>query len=352
MSISISYLESILSPTNPDKPYVFSIGGWTDSHGGHSHFWNAGTEPGSFHHWICYLHLHHGGSLPPVVGNYECLRLEYSYDLFKYYRTVFNQEGDTIFTLDPDSHIRKLHLLIYDTWLAEWLLGFAVDSGDYISTPDNSEQYKLLGRKPKYHYFPGPGRTVCAAPYVSSCTLPQREHALQPWFSSSGGTHDMITGYTIGTGFGGVAMDHSVMLQNAAGRLIQQSVYMDQMGESVGVSNPLRYTQEKVHQPWTTVFDSNDGGSTDNLEGKAFFEVHVEESDIWPDDPGFEYPYGGSYSFNPNSVWVKSLIGTKLIPYFRITYRDLNGNIKTYLPTEVELYGEPTITTSPLAPTA
>ena len=306
------YWKSIIPPTNPDKPYVFSIGGFVSNHNGHSHLWNAGAS--GYNTWKCKLHFDHGGSISEEIGNYEITKVEYSYKLEKYYRKVYSQDGDNIFTGDIDSFTRKVHLQLYDSFDAEWLIGYAVDVGEYWSHPGNTNIYSSgdqVSISPKSFFIAGINRFVTGNILMTSCQLPARETVRDKWFSGAATTHDVTRPYSI-------RYNHQEMFQYGTSRFIQLSVYADDLGESIPIEYPLRYFSKTTSEEWRVV-----------TKDDPYFEVNVQEADVVESQVG-----GGA-----GSSWVTSLIGTKLQPMFRITAKDLNGNTDIYIVTETELYG-------------
>lgn len=311
------YWPSIISPTNPETPYVFSVGGFVDNSNGHRHYWNAGAS--GYNTWRCRLHFEHGGAIPGEpkianVGNYEILKIEYQYKLTKFFRKVFSQDGDLIWTGDYNAFTRKVHLELYDSFAGEWLLGYCDHVGDYFTNPDNTIPYDdgtgNPGRQPASEVIPGVG-VVRKNVVLTACKIPERESAINPWFGQDdGNTHDVISPYVI-------QYDHIYMLQHSINRFCQQSVYASTMGQSVNVSGPLQYLAEEETSAWA--------------EGE-YFELTVRSLDE-------ELPPPNGVTYAPGSRFVLSLIGTRVVPTFRVTYRDGNGNIRIKLITETELYG-------------
>lgn len=303
------YLESIISPINPEKPYVLSVGGFYSNRNGHSHFWNAKASGKNI--WKAKFHNDHGGSIREDVGNYNLIKVEFSYRLTKYYRKVYSQDSLNFLTMDYNSYIRTLRLPIYDSFDGKILAGFAEHSGDYWSTDSNTIPYGR-GRAPKYtlvrthNAFGNP--TYISQPLniiMSSCMLPIREFGLNSWMGGGGGTHDMLRGYNI-------VYDHEHMLQHSVNRFVIQSVYSPDLGEEIPIPEAISYFEKTETAPWR--------------EGKEF-QIHCEEPDI---------SQGAGVSGN---AYVTSLIGTRFEPMFRATWQDINGNINTTIITEVELYG-------------
>lgn len=305
------YWTPVLSPTNPDKPYVLSVGGFYSNLNGHMHFWNASASGRNV--WKAKIFYDHGGSIREDIGNYRILKVEYSYKLTKYYRKVYSQDSMNFLTMDYNSYIRKLHLPIYDSFEGKWLIGFAVDSGDYWSTQHNTVPYNR-GRAPKYELvkstdtFGNPIYIQQALNIMmSSCTLPGREFGFNDWMGGNCPTHEMTRGYEI-------TYDHAHMLEHSVNRFIQLSVYSEDLGESLPIENAITYFEKEEAGAWT--------------EGTEF-EVRCEEADVLE----------GAATGTNDSKYVTSLIGTRLIPMFRVTYMDMNENIRTVIVSETELYG-------------
>lgn len=291
----------------PDKPYVFSIGGFVSNHGGHVHTWNAGAS--GYNKWTAKLHLHHGGAIWEEIGNYEIIKIEYSYITTKYYRKVYSQDGDLIFSGDYDSFTRKVHLQLYDSFEGKWLLGYAVDVGEYWSTPGNTNiSYPggIPSITPKYYYLANqwnPGNII-----MSSCMLPYRE-VMGAWFGG-GKTHDPVTPYNI-------LYNHAQMQIYGQNRFIALSVYASTLGTSIPIDDSVQYFEKRIVGEWTEIAKDN-----------PRFEKEYTEADVVTTQPG-----GGA-----GSKWVQSLIGTTFQPMFRITFKDMNNNIRTYTVTETEFY--------------
>jgi hypothetical protein len=306
------YWPSIISPINPDKPYIFSVGGYVENDNGHIHYWNAGADGSNT--WKAKIHFEHGGSIPGEgnainIGNYEKIKVEYQWVLTRYFRQVFSQDGDNIWSGDFNAFTRTVHLKFYNNFRGDFLLGYASHAGDYWSDAFNTVAYGA-GRAPGA--LVGANGTIIQKNIIlSSCRLPQREHGLNSWFpSDNGSTHDVIVGYSI-------LYDHAYMIENSVNRFVQQSVYSPSLGESVGVNNPLSYFTETESSPW--------------IEGE-FFELTVSSQDeIVPPPQNVTLANG--------STFIKSLIGTRLVPRFRVTYRDGNNNVKLYIVTNTEFYG-------------
>ncbi len=312
------WLESIIPPTNPNKPYKLSVGGFYHDMIGHSHLWNAGASGSNT--WKAKLHFDHGGSINESLGNYVIEKIEYNYTLIKYFRKVFSQDGSNIWEMDYNAWTRKLHLPVYDSFEGKWLMGFCVDAGDYWSTNINTVPNSRGGRAPAYATVRKQSSDwVGGLPvYVqvplniqwSSCTLPSKETVHSPWFGGGGPTHDPVSGYEI-------VLDHMEMLTKSDNRFIQQSVYSPTLGESIAIPTSLEYFQEEISPGWK--------------EGDSF-EVKVEEAD------SIEIPNELQTS-ETGSKYITSLIGSRLVPYFRVTYRDMNDNVHINVITETELYG-------------
>lgn len=300
--------------------YVFSVGGFYSNRNGHLHYWNAGAS--GYNTWKAKIHFDHGGSINEQLGNYTILKVEYNYVLTKFYRRVFSQDGDNIWGgYDYNAHVRQLHLPIYDSFDGQWLTGFAMDSGDYWSTDSNTDPATtpegLPYRIPKYDLVSTIGPLGYKISYyqarniiMSSCKLPQREEGIDSWFCNSGGTLDNIEPYNI-------QITHPEHLQRATNRFIQLSVYSPEVTKSVGIAEAIKYFQTEVSPGWT--------------EGREF-EVRVQEEDKR------EVPEEIRET-SSSSAYVTSLIGSRLVPYFRVTVRDLNGNVHQHLVTDTELYG-------------
>lgn len=305
------YWPSIIPPTNPDKPYIFSVGGFVDNKGGHAHFWNAGASGSNT--WKARIHFEHGGSIPGEgnavnIGNYEKIKVEYSWKLIKYFRRVFSQDGDSIWGADFNAFTRLVHLQLYNNFRGDLLLGYASYAGDYWSDDFNTVPFGQ-GRAPKAEVSSS-GVIIQKNIILSSCQLPTREHVLQPWFSGGGSTHDTLVGYDI-------VCDHPHMLQHSVNRFVQQSVYSPVLGVSQGIDDPIVYFSETETSPW--------------VEGEFFEVVVASQDEIIPPPPGVTIASG--------SRFVKSLIGTRLVPRFRVTYRDGNNNVRVYMVTNTEFYG-------------
>jgi len=297
------FWESTISPTNPEEPYVFSVAGFYSGSNGHNHYWNAGAT--GFNKWKATLKNDHGGSIGEEVGNYEIINIEYSYILKKYYRRVFSQDGMNIWNLDYNSYVRRLHLHWYDSFEPDFLIGFAVDSGDYFCTDSNTDPtFNNLGRVPKT--FNIAGQEVLANVILSSCTLPIRENVHHPWFEETMATHDQVRGYEI-------VLDHETMLANSSNRFCQLSVYSPDLGDSIAILNPISYFDETIQSEWK-VGDE--------------FEVNINSEDKIESEPGSA----------EGSRWVTSLIGTRLDPKFRLTLKDINDNQFTVFIYRSELY--------------
>lgn len=222
--------------------------------------------------------------------------------------------------MDYNARIRRLHLPIYDSFDGQWLIGFSMDSGDYFSTDGNTVPNDQGGRSPKYVTVPMQtsdwvgGQTVYVSRPLnivwSACTLPTKENIHSPWFGGGGSTHDPIRGYT-------VEIDHEEMLVKSNNRFIQLSVYTPDLGESIGIPSSLDYFEDEESPGWK--------------EGDSF-EITVSQDDE------IEIP-SELENTSSASQYITSLIGTRLVPMFRVTYKDLNDNIYTSVVTETELYG-------------
>lgn len=266
---------------------VFAFGEGGTLVGGHGHVWGAGG--GGSVLWSAKLCLDHGGAIGESRGNYEIIEEPtYSYTVTKWYRQVFSQDSGRHFSLDIDALTQWWQKMVPTTFNYDEVMGYCLDAGALWLHPGNTRPCSscedgimlILDGQHTYGF--------------TACTLVDRENQLRPWFVN-GRTHVPTEAPVIGT-----KLSHN---------------WMEAWDPGVTVNLAIRYWHEtKTYTGTGYSFEVprifGDCGTTAAPQGE-------------PD------PSGGDQ-------WIKNCIGTRVVPTWYLTIRDMNGNVSRPIITETE----------------